>query len=48
MLQVIPPLVTNEDNRALLKRIEEEEILKAIWGLKLDKAPSLESFTVHF
>ena len=47
MLQNIPPLVSNEENLDLIKYIKEHEIIKVIWGLNLDKAPSLYGCSIH-
>jgi hypothetical protein len=33
LLQEIPSLISNEDNHALLKDIEEEEVYQVVWGL---------------
>eukprot|EP00253_Pinus_taeda_P025214 PITA_25214 len=48
LLSHIPHLITHEDNQALLKPVSEEEIIKVIWAMDLDKAPGLDGFTIHF
>lgn len=34
--------------KTLIKEIEEEEIISAIWGLEPDKDPSQDMFSIHF
>jgi hypothetical protein len=48
MLENIPACITEEENEALLREINEEEIFQAIWSLGQDKAPGLDGFSIHF
>jgi hypothetical protein len=48
MLENIPTLISDEENVELNKFIEEDEIINAILGLALDKAPGPDGFTIHF
>ena len=32
----------------LIHKICEEEVIKAIWNLEVDKAPGLDGFSIHF
>ena len=47
MLQDIPYLIGTTKNEELCRTIMEEKVLKAIWGLELGKAPSLNGFMIH-
>ena len=40
--------MSNEENIELTKEIGKEEIVKEIWGLDLDKAPSPNGCTIQF
>ena len=48
MLDHIPNLISVGDNEELGMDIAEMEILNAIWGLVLDKAPGSEHFQLFF
>jgi hypothetical protein len=48
MLDNIPLIISEEDNLELMKPIEEEEIMKAIWDLELDKAPESDGFSISY
>ena len=47
-LSHIPSLVNKEDNSSLSKQFTEEEICNIIWAMEPDKAPRLDSFSIHF
>eukprot|EP00253_Pinus_taeda_P022451 PITA_22451 len=47
-LSNIPQLIRPEDNVALTNEVTEEEIIKVIWSMESDKAPSPDGFTIHF
>jgi hypothetical protein len=48
MLENILEVITIEENAYLMKPIKEPETLNAILGLALDKALSLDKFSIHF
>ena len=47
-LNVIPMLITEEENRNLIAPISAEEIIKALHGMNPDKAPGPDGFTARF
>jgi hypothetical protein len=48
MLENIPAVVSEEENKDLLKPIEEAEIQNTIWSLKPDKAPEPDGVSISF
>jgi hypothetical protein len=48
MLEHIPPIISDEDNRILTQPIVEAEIFFAIWSLGMDKALGLDDFSISF
>jgi hypothetical protein len=48
MLNPIPKIITNKENRDLVRPIEEYETKNAIWILELDKAPRPNGFSISF
>ena len=44
LLQIIPPAVTDEMNRALLREVNHDEIKKAVFDLGRMKSPGPDSF----
>ena len=47
-LNVIPTLITEEENRIMIAPIETEEIIKALHGMNPDKAPGPDGFSARF
>jgi hypothetical protein len=47
-LTYIPQIVSERDNEEISKRVNEEEILSALWKFGSDKAPRPDGFTAHF
>jgi hypothetical protein len=48
MLENIPSVVIEEQNKILLQEIDEEETKKSIWSLGKDKAWGPDGFSIHF
>lgn len=43
-----PKIITEEMNLHLIKEIEMEEVIKAVWTLHPDKAPGPDGFSISF
>ena len=48
MVSDIPPLISHEDRLRLESPISEDEVKKAIWSLRPDKAPGPDGFPICF
>jgi hypothetical protein len=47
-LQGVPDLVTREENSELTREMEDEEIIRAIWGLELENDLGPNGFSIYF
>eukprot|EP00253_Pinus_taeda_P017553 PITA_17553 len=47
-LSNIPILVNADENTALCRPITNEEVIKVIWSMEVNKAPGPDGFTIHF
>ena len=48
LLENIPRLVMEEDNRAMEAPFTELEVSNCLWSMDPDKAPGLDGFSAHF
>jgi hypothetical protein len=48
MLEHIPHLISDEENKDLLSLIEEDEVRKVIWSLNLHKSLGSYGFPISF
>jgi hypothetical protein len=46
MLEHIPDMIIDEDNRIISRPSEEDEVRRVIWSLHLNKAPCLDGFLI--
>lgn len=47
-LEVVPTVIESEQNEAMTKKIEEDEVTGTIWDLEPDKALGPGGFWIHF